>query len=536
MAMYSCCILQRNAQVRGASSRVAIFSMTDVPQHSAGDEAREPAARRPEDQVGAGLARAGDPALLGSLATGLLSIFSLQLVSRVLTFGLNIAIARSVDRRAFGVGSVQLQLVCDTVLALSREGFRDACQRTHARGWQDPTRRLQVLAVAWLCVPLAAVVGSVVLAISSFAGSGEAEDGLSAAGISAMFVAAAGLEMLSEPLYILAHNMLLITVRVRVEMAALAAKVVTTGALVALFPSSPLRAFGLGQMAYGFTMLAGFSSYFVLSKEGLGLRETAALLSGWRTVQLFTGRAGALVGEGEGGKGSGVDWQLLEVVGSMSMKALFKYLLEKGETLVLLRLFAAETWAMYGLVQNLASLVVRLVFLPVEDMAQLAFSKLLSSNMHASAAEVYGVLVKLVVIIGAVAAAFGPGYAYTVVHLLYGSRWSATDMPAMLSWYSTYVLFLALNGVTEAFVHASISGGDMRRRSGMLLLVTVAYLAISSVLAPLVGVRALVAGNCINMALRTSLSLRHASVFFSSHGDPPGDGARPVSCRVIRAW
>ena len=57
--------------------------------------------------------------------------------------------------------------------------------------------------------------------------------------------------------------------------------------------------------------------------------------------------------------------QLLEVVGSMSAKAVFKFLLEKGETLVLLRLFAAETWAMYGLVQNLASLVVRLVFLPV---------------------------------------------------------------------------------------------------------------------------------------------------------------------------
>jgi hypothetical protein len=33
-------------------------------------------------------------------------------------------------------------------------------------------------------------------------------------------------------------------------------------------------------------------------------------------------------------------------------------------------------------------------------MAQLAFSKLLSSNLHSSAAEVLGVLVKLMVIIG----------------------------------------------------------------------------------------------------------------------------------------
>ena len=91
-------------------------------------------------------AKAGDKALLGSLATGLLSIVSLQLVSRVLTFALNIAIARSVDRKAFGVGSVQLQLVCDAVLALSREGFRDACQRTHATAWQDASSRARMLA------------------------------------------------------------------------------------------------------------------------------------------------------------------------------------------------------------------------------------------------------------------------------------------------------------------------------------------------------------------------------------------------------
>jgi len=188
----------------------------------------------------------GDQALLGSLASGLVSIFSLQLGSRVLTFALNIAIARSVDRKAYGVGSVQLQLVCDAVLALSREGFRDACQRTSARDWQDAKRRARMLAVAWLCVPFAALVGAIVLAISSFFGSGQAEDGVSAVGISAMFVAAAGLEMLSEPLYILAHNLLLINIRVRVEMLALASKVLTTATLVALYPTSPLRAFAIG--------------------------------------------------------------------------------------------------------------------------------------------------------------------------------------------------------------------------------------------------------------------------------------------------
>ena len=36
--------------------------------------------------------------------------------------------------------------------------------------------------------------------------------------------------------------------------------------------------------------------------------------------------------------------------------------------------------------------------------------------------QVLGVLVKLVVLIGSFAAAFGPAYSFTLVHLLYGSR------------------------------------------------------------------------------------------------------------------
>ena len=153
-------------------------------------------------------------------------------------------------------------------------------------------------------------------------------------------------------------------------------------------------------------------------------------------------------------------------------------------------------------------------------MVQLAFSKLLSSGANASAAELLGVSVKLVSLVGAFAAAFGPGYSFTVVHILYGSTWSSTEMPALLSWYSTYILFLALNGVTEAFVHASASGSQMRQRSGLLLVATAAYLAAACLLAPVLGARALIAGNCVNMALRTILSLRHASDLFASRGLP----------------
>ena len=163
--------------------------------------------------------------------------------------------------------------------------------------------------------------------------------------------------MLSEPLYILAHNLLLIHIRLRVEMIALVTKIFTTSALVALYPGNPLFAFAIGQIAYGAAMLIAFVAYFVFAEGGLGMRETCALLSGWQSLSAMR--------QTVGGSDDAFDGELLKMVRDMSVKAFFKFFLEKGETLILLQQFPAETWGMYGIIQNLGSLVVRLIFLPV---------------------------------------------------------------------------------------------------------------------------------------------------------------------------
>ena len=82
-------------------------------------------------------------------------------------------------------------------------------------------------------------------------------------------------------------------------------------------------------------MLAGFCTFFCLSKQhGIGVIETFAILSGWRSVSVLLGVQGG--GERVGGK-EGMDWELAGMVGNMSLKAVFKFLLEKGETFVLLQ-------------------------------------------------------------------------------------------------------------------------------------------------------------------------------------------------------
>ena len=58
-------------------------------------------------------------------------------------------------------------------------------------------------------------------------------------------------------------------------------------------------------------------------------------------------------------------------------------------------------------------------------------------------------LLRGMVLVGALAAAFGPGYAYTVLRLAYSQRWSSTAAPVALAAYSLYIPLLAVNGILE---------------------------------------------------------------------------------------
>ena len=52
------------------------------------------------------------------------------------------------------------------------------------------------------------------------------------------------------------------------------------------------------------------------------------------------------------------------------------------------------------------------------------------------------------------ATAFGPSNTYLLLHLMYGTKYSATEAPTALALYCPYILLLAANGILESFVHA----------------------------------------------------------------------------------
>ncbi|CAI5535033.1 unnamed protein product [Closterium sp. Naga37s-1] len=168
------------------------------------------------------------------------------------------------------------------------------------------------------------------------------------------------------------------------------------------------------------------------------------------------------------------------------------------------------------------SLVVRSVLQPFEESAFIIFARtapsLASASHTAHAADTAGkegsnakagresvarvllLAVKAVNVLGLIFVAFGPPFSYSLLSLLYGPTWTATEAPLSLACYCPYIMALALNGTTEAFVHAVLSERQLAQSNGWLLLFSLLHMALSALLIRVASSPGLILANCCSNA------------------------------------
>jgi len=180
----------------------------------------------------------------------------------------------------------------------------------------------------------------------------------------------------------------------------------------------------------------------------------------------------------------------------------------------------------FKLASNLASLVARFFFEPVEEQCFAAFSRLNVVADHGNppnrskallVERTLGVALKTVSIVALTLALIGPSFSTLFIRILYGTKWAfETRAPEALSAYFVYLVFMALNGVSEAFLNATATSRHLQRYSLYTSILSVAYLAGSFVLAGKLGSVGLVLANCINMAARFLYCCWYISVVLHS--------------------
>ncbi|XP_062321271.1 protein RFT1 homolog [Osmerus eperlanus] len=454
----------------------------------------------------------------------------LQVMFRVLTFLLNAFTLRFVSKELIGVVNVRLTLLYSTLVFLSREAFRKACL---SGSGTDPNWR-QVINLLWLTLPLGVLWGSLLVCVWLWLL--EVPDPQAIPHYSpavGLFALAAVQELLAEPLWVLAQAHLFVRLKVVAESLAMIAKCVLTVVLVVSAPQWGLYIFSMAQLVYtGFLVLCYFGYFLHFLGSGEAQRKAFPL----RCIgDLLPSRVN---------EEPWVDWTLAKLTWSFFKQSFLKQILTEGERYVMtfLNVLSFGDQGIYDIVNNLGSMVARFIFLPIEESFYVFFAKVLVRGRDvksqkqedvAIVAEVLESLLKLVLVIGLIITVFGYAYSELALDIYGGSLLSSGTGPSLLRCFSSYVLLLAINGVTECFVFAAMSQEEVDRYNLVMLALSVSFLFLSYMLTWWAGGIGFILANCLNMGLRILHSLVYIHRYFQQSPWTPLRGLQPSPALLL---
>ncbi|XP_071082431.1 man(5)GlcNAc(2)-PP-dolichol translocation protein RFT1-like isoform X1 [Haliotis cracherodii] len=434
--------------------------------------------------------------LLAGAAKATTYNMALQLMIRVMTFLLNAFVLRFITRDLLGVVNVRLLLLHSTLLFLSCEPFDKAClSKQEKKDWR------QVINLMWCAVPISLVFGTVLGSVWMFALKLPDPEAVPYYNIGVVcFCLTSVLECIADPLWLVARAHLFVKLKVLAFGANQATKCVITVLLIYFVPSLGLLAFCIAQVTGAAVYCVIYYVYFTLyvakkKDEDFPLKSVRDFFP-----QRIEGKPY-------------FDSQLTSLVGSFFQQSLLKQVLTEGEKFVMTFLGALSfaDQGVYDVINNLGSMAARFIFQPIEESGNLFFSQLLvrgipihqqKQDSALLCSQVLAYVLKTVTLIGLTILVFGQSYSFLALDLYGGSILSSGAGPSLLRWYCLYVLFIAINGITEGFVFATMSKEDVDRYNRKMFIFSGVFLLSSWLLTKYLGSVGFILANCFNMLVR----------------------------------
>jgi hypothetical protein len=332
-----------------------------------------------------------------------ISLVGLQLFSRLLTFLLNQSLLSYVSPSLFGVVYVQYELLTSSILFLSRDCIRTVLQRFKV---------LHIKQINMLFLPIlfGACLWSLFFLLSFFYWKNQKNFVVfHLYGLSAFVL------LLSEPFYNYNLNRNNVSSRVRIESTAMILKCALTFILVS-YLGMEIMAFAYGELLYSLTVFIG---YFCLID-----------------IKLITPKIP-----------EGFDNESLLLLFSLQKQMVVKFVLSEGDKMILTFFSDNFDQGIFALANNYGSLIVRILFLPVEESFRVIFAKV---DIKTSISY-FQIILKLYIYLSMLIMVFGSFFSSIFLEIIAGPIWSNSDAPDALRLYCFLIPALAINGITEAF-------------------------------------------------------------------------------------
>lgn len=232
---------------------------------------------------------------------------------------------------------------------------------------------------------------------------------------------------------------------------------------------------------------------------------------------------------------------------SLSVQSSIKYVLTQGDSLLIATLASLQDQGAYALSSNYGGLIARMLFQPIEEASRNLFAKLcaspsapiapgtISGNDKSNqdqpsppansgikqAHSTLVIILRLYTLISLPLLSFGPYLAPIFLSLIAGRQWTSTDAPAVLATYCYYIPFLAINGVSEAFVSAVATNTELYAQSVWMGAFFAAFAGGAWVFVRVLewGAKGIVAANIVNMACRIVFNMAFVRRFFKRNGE-----------------
>ncbi|KAG9285772.1 hypothetical protein G9A89_013197 [Geosiphon pyriformis] len=500
--------------------------------------------------------------VLSSSVKGASHLIVLQLLSRLLTFVLHQIVLRFTNPKTFGIAAVQLELLLNTILFLSREGFRCALLRgggissnyTNEEDVELSKNALdsrnyvvanskkgsiqKITNLAYVPIPFGMVTTFAACLFCIYSVSEETYNSPHYAVSVTLYGVAAFMELIIEPLFITATNNLIFTLRVRSEGIGVVLRCIITLFLTILgAPQTDdqtsenaygILAFAIAQLAYSLVLLIGYCGYFYLYWD---IKELLP-----RPLQIIQDGRQKLVW---------FDAQLSSLAKTFTWQSLLKHVLTEGDKMLIAWLSTPNDQGVYAFVVNYGSLIARILFQPLEETGRTLFSKLLSgieveNNVSRAAKDqddsqdeaqrtvlltslqILTTIIKFHVLLGLLFISFGSNYTGALIDILVGSKWSiGTPAPLALSFYCFFVPIMGVNGITEAFVTAVGTQETISQLNQWLVAFSIGFVSAGFFFVRVLsaGAIGLVAANAFNLLIRIAWSWRYIRHYFLNMGN-----------------